>query len=470
MGSLHSDATSARPVRLSFCLNAGQRKGQAQATALVAPVAELVLAAAMHKLRLKKKDMSRAHLYVWGGSGCELEDVSRLQNDDLIAVSLGEPYAGPVRTESSAGAAHSSSAAADVNATAGVAVPAPRVVGRDDTGREFASLAALWAEQAAHYGEYYAANHFWWNEDGYGGGSDEEAMIGDGGSEEDVSHSLQFLDALRAARPALQLRSALDCGAGVGRVSKHVLLRRCERVCLLEPCDRWLKQARRYLGKKRAASCLFVCERLEEHAPPEATYDLIWVQWTLQYLIDAHVVSALRRLGRALSPHGLMIVKENRQVAPMRPAANAHDTRTVIASGEEREANAVDVQGSGGGGASGGGVDGGCCHAAPNDVRCTDPVAAPAEESASNSNAHSGETEEGVFHVDTPAGPHARYDVTRPDAHHRWLFRCAGLQVEHSETCINGECTAWALRPRAVDDASERLEAPSVEQEPIPLA
>ena len=437
MGSLRSDGTSARPVRLSFCLNAGQRKGKAEATALVAPVADLVLAAAMNKLRLKKKDMSRAHLYVWGGSGCKLEDASSLKNDDLIAVSLGEPYAGPVR-------AQSSSAAEDVNATTVAVVPAPRVIGRDDTGRQFASLASLWAEQAAHYGEYYAANHFWWNEDGYGGGSDEEAMIGDGGSEEDVTHSLQFLDAMRAARPELQLRSALDCGAGVGRVSKHVLLRRCERVCLLEPCDRWLKQARRYLGKKRALSCDFVCERLEEHAPPEATYDLIWVQWTLQYLIDAHVVSALRRLGRALSPNGLMILKENRQVAS--PAANAHHApATVIASGDEREANTVNEQSSG-----------------------TDPVAAPGEESASST--HSGESEEGMFHVDTPSGPHSRYDVTRPDAHHRWLFRCAGLQVEHSEACINGECTAWALRLSALNDTSERLEAPSVEQEPIPLA
>jgi hypothetical protein len=38
----------------------------------------------------------------------------------------------------------------------------------------------------------------------------------------------------------------------------------------------------------------------------------------------------------------------------------------------------------------------------------------------------------------------SRYDVCRPDGHHRWLFRCASLVVEHSER--HGEITAWVLR------------------------
>ena len=34
--------------------------------------------------------------------------------------------------------------------------------------------------------------------------------------------------------------------------------------------------------------------------------------------------------------------------------------------------------------------------------------------------------------------------MCRPDGHHRWLFRCASLVVEHSEW--HGEITAWVLR------------------------
>lgn len=48
------------------------------------------------------------------------------------------------------------------------------------------------------------------------------------------------------------------------------------------------------------------------------------------------------------------------------------------------------------------------------------------------------------------AGPHGRYDVTRPDEHHEWLFACAGLEVEHAESgCVGGEVTAWVLVRRA---------------------
>ena len=65
---------------------------------------------------------------------------------------------------------------------------------------------------------------------------------------------------------------------------------------------------------------------------------------------------------------------------------------------------------------------------------------------------HTVGTEEG-FQVDKPSGPNSRYDVCRPDAQHRWLFRCASLVVEHTER--HGEITAWVLR--AADDSKEAL-------------
>ena len=402
--------TAARPLRLSFTLNAGAKKGQAQSTALVAPVMDLVLAAAANKLRLKKKDVSRARLFVWG-SGEELLSSnieSLLRNDDLIAVSVGEQYAGPVKAAAVTAAPTSAAAAA-----AAALVPAPQLTGSDDAGKQYESLAALWAEQAANVDAYNEANSAWWDADGYGGSTDDEAMIGDGGSEEDTNHSLKLLDELRANRPMWQVRTALDCGAGVGRVTKHVLLKRCESVCLLEPCEKWHKQSKRYLGKKRSMSCSFVhakLEQLDDLQPSLSSYDLIWVQWTLQYLIDAHVVEALKKLKASLAPNGLMIVKENRPTSANGSNISANEAEEV----EAKVARAVAAT----------------------------------------------EQEESFFRVDTPSGPHARYDVTRPDVHHRWLFRCAGLRVEHAERCINGEVTAWALAPSG--EVEELLEAPGI--------
>jgi hypothetical protein len=218
-------------------------------------------------------------------------------------------------------------------------LPPPVICGVDDIGNTFTNLMELWSEQAIHRTSYYTANSTFWNEDGYAGSADEEAMIGDATtSVNDVIHSLQLIDNIHADHPTWIIRNALDCGAGVGRVTKHVLLKRCNRVCLLEGCERWFKQIRRYLGKKRSQNCKFVLGQLEECSALEACcqgdirssnsrrsnngdrrgtkgeilFDLIWIQWTLQYLIDADVVSTLLRMRSALTSNGRLIIKENR--------------------------------------------------------------------------------------------------------------------------------------------------------------
>ncbi len=141
-------------LRLSVCLNAGPRKGQAQAAILVkTPDTESVLAAAANKLRLKKKEVALARLFVWR-TGHELprnEAVSaeHVRNDDLIAISLGEPYAGPQKPESEqqpqpgTPATESSSSAL----SPAPVIPAPAIAGRDDCGRRFSGLAELWSEK-----------------------------------------------------------------------------------------------------------------------------------------------------------------------------------------------------------------------------------------------------------------------------------------------------------------------------------
>ncbi|CAK0795445.1 unnamed protein product [Prorocentrum cordatum] len=380
----------AAPVRVSFAAHSGPRPGQpVGAPSLVAREGAAVFAEAVKRLRLKKKEAAAARLFLWcrdERAGTELRREgcleALLRSGDLIAVSLGEEYRGPASSAGSCQAEGAILAAAGREAGAArEAQPAPEapppVSGSDDCGRHFGSLHQLWSDQALHYERYYEANAAWWDDNGYGGGSDEEAMIGDGGSEADVEHSLRFLDDLRSRLPRLQMRTAIDAGAGVGRVTKHVLLRRCEQVLLVEACERWLKQARRYLGNKRSQRCRFACARLQEYEPVDRAVDLVWVQWTLQYLVDAHVVAVLAALRAALGPNGVVVVKEN---------------RPCVSTG-------------------------------------------------------SGAVSEDAFRVDMPGGPHGRYDVTRPDAHHLWLFRCAGLSVEHSEQCLGGEVTTWALTP-----------------------
>lgn len=50
----------------------------------------------------------------------------------------------------------------------------------------------------------------------------------------DVRDSNQFIDELVAEYPSLQLNHVADCGAGIGRVTKHLLLPRFAQVDLVE--------------------------------------------------------------------------------------------------------------------------------------------------------------------------------------------------------------------------------------------
>jgi hypothetical protein len=252
------------------------------------------------------------------------------------------------------------------------------IKGSDDVGNYYDSQHALAACQDANRTMWYRVNADWWIS-GYGGRTDDEAMIGDEGGLRDAEEGLAFLDRLlllQLPRPVTGL--AIDVGAGVGRITKHVLLKRYDHVHLVEGDSGWSKRSRVYLGKKRAARCTFTCLRLEDITPGDCKSwaatgsitstgaDLIWLQWTLQYLTDRDAVALLTNLAAGLAEPssvfgggvgGILIVKENR------PYGTARTDR---------------------------------------------------------------------FQMDTPAG-NGRYDITRTDVHHRWLLQQAGLTIVMTE-------------------------------------
>ena len=92
------------PIRVSICLNAGAKAGKPVATLILADMStEALLAQAANKLRLKKKDVASAKLFLWckderGGTELPRHGVATVRNDDLIAISAGEAYSGPRAT------------------------------------------------------------------------------------------------------------------------------------------------------------------------------------------------------------------------------------------------------------------------------------------------------------------------------------------------------------------------------------
>ena len=135
----------------------------------------------------------------------------------------------------------------------------------------------------------------------------------------DVSDSLRFLTAGKTPLwPSTDLRAdtrALDIGAGIGRVSGALLLGLCGEVDLVDGSAQHLERARASLleaptAAARGRAGKFICSDLQSFVP-QPSYDLIWIQWTTMYLTDEDLCRLLRDCKRALSPDGLVVLKDN---------------------------------------------------------------------------------------------------------------------------------------------------------------
>jgi protein N-terminal methyltransferase len=134
----------------------------------------------------------------------------------------------------------------------------------------------------------------------------------------DVRESAAFLRKCfpAAAQPPggpLRPLAAADLGAGVGRVTHHLLLRFFDTVDVFEPVQHFLDKARANITERPAPgrSVAFHCAPLQDFEPPPARYDVIWAQWCLGHLTEADLVRFFRRCQAGLKPGGLLVVKEN---------------------------------------------------------------------------------------------------------------------------------------------------------------
>lgn len=140
-------------------------------------------------------------------------------------------------------------------------------------------------------------------------------------SKRDLEGSAQFITYIKSnIRSALKLTSddnaggptcACECGAGIGRVSKGLLLPLGISQCdLVEPSPRLISSAPDYLGEC-ASKCRFFCTGLQDFQPKADSYDIIWMQWMIGYLTDDDLVEFLKRCVTALRKGGIVVVKDN---------------------------------------------------------------------------------------------------------------------------------------------------------------
>ncbi|XP_059622904.1 N-terminal Xaa-Pro-Lys N-methyltransferase 1 [Phlebotomus argentipes] len=129
-------------------------------------------------------------------------------------------------------------------------------------------------------------------------------------SPRDIQSSSQLLGHIFRLKPRPGRSRALDCGAGIGRVTKHLLLRSFDTVDLVEQCPQFAAQIPKYVGPSAKLGEIYT-QGLQEFTPAEGKYDVIWTQWVLGHLTDDDLVAFWRRCVHGLAKNGVIVMKEN---------------------------------------------------------------------------------------------------------------------------------------------------------------
>lgn len=107
---------------------------------------------------------------------------------------------------------------------------------------------------------------------------------------------------------------ALDCGSGIGRVTKYVLLPVFETVDMVDVTEEFLNKSSTYLGESLNSRVeRKICSGLQELTPENNRYDVVWIQWVAGHLTDEDFVEFLKRCRCSLRTidQGCIVVKEN---------------------------------------------------------------------------------------------------------------------------------------------------------------
>ncbi|PAV77850.1 hypothetical protein WR25_19980 [Diploscapter pachys] len=126
----------------------------------------------------------------------------------------------------------------------------------------------------------------------------------------DIQVSKKFLSNLKQKNMLMNFGYALDCGAGIGRVTKNLLLPLFEKVDMVDVVPELINKSDEYIGEEPRIGDKFV-EGLQTFSPQEGRYNLIWVQWVSGYLTDEDFIDFFKRCASAIRPGGVIVLKDN---------------------------------------------------------------------------------------------------------------------------------------------------------------
>jgi protein N-terminal methyltransferase len=123
----------------------------------------------------------------------------------------------------------------------------------------------------------------------------------------EISISFKLLDFLEQSLH-IKLDRVADCGAGIGRVTDHLLSKRFNTVDLYERSEKLLQFAQQtFQGNPRIGD--FINTDLKE-VDFKHKYDVIWVQMVSGYFDDEELVDFYVKCRDALTPNGVVVFKD----------------------------------------------------------------------------------------------------------------------------------------------------------------
>ncbi|KAG5892412.1 hypothetical protein JTB14_003348 [Gonioctena quinquepunctata] len=140
-----------------------------------------------------------------------------------------------------------------------------------------------------------------------------DGMLGGFGyiSQTDIKGSKMLLKQIFSSKNPPGREYALDCGAGIGRITKFLLTDVFDKVDMVEQNPKFIEQAKNYLGAKLSKVNEFFPVGLQNFEPESRKYDVIWIQWVLGHLTDDDLINFLESCQNGLKPNGIIVVKEN---------------------------------------------------------------------------------------------------------------------------------------------------------------
>ncbi|XP_049632625.1 N-terminal Xaa-Pro-Lys N-methyltransferase 2 [Suncus etruscus] len=127
----------------------------------------------------------------------------------------------------------------------------------------------------------------------------------------DIQASRKFLGKFVGGPGQAGTGCALDCGSGIGRVSKHVLLPVFCSVELVDMMPSFLLEAQSYLRALGHRVENYHCCSLQDFELIQSRYDVIWIQWVSGHLTDRDLLAFLSRCQAGLRENGVIILKDN---------------------------------------------------------------------------------------------------------------------------------------------------------------